>query len=236
MVSVQSTEIEVEVEGKRLAGYFVKPAKPGPGIIVLHTWWGLNPFFKELCNRLGEEGYMVYAPDMNDGKIAHTVEEAEKIMEERDWKLTKAAAYHTIPFIRQQLAAQGDAVFARQGLGLFGSSFGGSWAIDLAGAMPQEIKAVVLFYGTGGTDFSKVQAHFQGHFPVVDEWTPEEEFSGMETAMRSAGIKVDFYRYPQAGHWFFESDRPAAYRAEDAALAWERTLAFFKSELFGAAE
>jgi carboxymethylenebutenolidase len=53
----------------------------------------------------------------------------------------------------------------------------------------------------------------------------------MEAAMRAAGREVTLHAYPEAGHWFFEQDRPDAYHAPAAQLAWERTLAFLAKEL-----
>jgi carboxymethylenebutenolidase len=43
------------------------------------------------------------------------------------------------------------------------------------------------------------------------------------------------YVYEGAGHAFFNDTRDS-YRPEAAALAWERTLAFFRNELGGPGE
>ena len=51
---------------------------------------------------------------------------------------------------------------------------------------------------------------------------------GLEEALREAGRPATFYRYQGTGHWFFEPDRPDAYDAAAAGLAWERTLSFLR--------
>lgn len=53
----------------------------------------------------------------------------------------------------------------------------------------------------------------------------------MEKDLRTAGREVEFHYYPDAGHWFFEADRPDAYNAADATLAWKRTVEFLRTHL-----
>ena len=53
-------------------------------MLVLHAWWGLTPFFKSLCDRLAAEGFVALAPDLYDGEIAATVEEAEALLASTD--------------------------------------------------------------------------------------------------------------------------------------------------------
>jgi len=57
--------------------YLAKPDAPdGPGVLVLHSWWGPNDFFRDLCDRLAAEGFFALAPDLYAGLVASTVEEA----------------------------------------------------------------------------------------------------------------------------------------------------------------
>jgi carboxymethylenebutenolidase len=228
MNGIQTKEIDVEVEGKRLSGYLARPAKPGRGVMVLHAWWGLNSFFKQVCDRLGEEGFLAFAPDLMNGKVASTIEEAKKLQAEGDNEAAQATALIAVAWMREQVLAQGDASLAQKGLGLVGFSMGGYWAVALSSLAPDDVSAAVLFYGEGDADYSTVRARFQGHFGGKDEWTEDFWVNKMKAGMQAAGLKTVFYDYPQAGHWFFESDRPDAYRPEDSDLAWERTLEFLK--------
>jgi carboxymethylenebutenolidase len=59
-------------------GYLaVSASGEGPGVLVLHAWWGLNDTMKEVCDRLARQGFIAYAPDLYHGKLASTIEEAE---------------------------------------------------------------------------------------------------------------------------------------------------------------
>ena len=61
-------------------GYLALPGNgQGAGILVLHAWWGLNGFFKDLCKRLAREGLVAFAPDLYHGHIATTIEDARRL-------------------------------------------------------------------------------------------------------------------------------------------------------------
>jgi carboxymethylenebutenolidase len=53
----------------------------------------------------------------------------------------------------------------------------------------------------------------------------------LEDDLRGARRPVRFEVYPRVGHWFAEADRPEAYDAAAAALAFRRTVAFLRSQL-----
>ena len=225
MSQVKSTKVDFEVAGKTVSGYLAAPQDGGPGVIVLHAWWGLNTFFKELCKRLAEQGFTAFAPDLNRGKIAETIEAAQEIMNGRDVELTRAIVASSVGTLLQQPGVQNGK------LGVIGFSMGASWALVLASHAPDEIAALVLFYGAEGVDFSRVRAACQGHFAEDDEWTPVDEARRMEEYMRAAGLEPNFYIYPGTGHWFFEEDRLEDYNAAAAQLAWKRMIAFLDEQI-----
>ena len=106
-----------------------------------------------------------------------------------------------------------------------------AWANVLSIAYPQNVRAVVLFYGAYAPDFTRATAAYLGHFAEVDEWEPREGVDELRAALEAAGRPVTFHFYPGTGHWFFEPDRPDAYQPEAAQLAWDRTLAFLAEQL-----
>jgi carboxymethylenebutenolidase len=206
--------------------YVAVPASGrGPGVLVLHAWWGLNDFFKALCDRLAEAGFVALAPDLNNGQIAMTVDEAEALMKGRDWARTQAMAEAGLAQLLAHPAVEGTRV------GVIGFSMGAAWAIFLSGQRPEAIAAVVDFYGTGETDFAQARAAYLCHFADPDDWEPLEGVRAMEAAMQAAGREVTLHLYPGAGHWFFEGDRPDAYRPAEAEQAWTRTVEFLRRYL-----
>lgn len=202
----------------------VPPAGTGPGVLVLHAWWGLNDTFKGVCSRLAEAGYVAFAPDLYQGKLATTIPEAEALSTALDQRAqqVKADILEATRFLAERAGQAG------RGLAVIGFSLGGYFALDLSNADPEHIRSVVIFYGTGARDFSKSQAAYLGHFAEDDEYESSANIDKLEAHLKEIGRPVTFHRYPGTGHWFFEPDRPQAYNPAAAALAWERTLAFLK--------
>jgi carboxymethylenebutenolidase len=220
-MSIQKSEIKLDVNGKPVTAYLASPANGGPGILVLHAWWGLKPFFKEVCDQLAEHGYTVLAPDLYQGDIAKTIDEAEAFHQkhENDFmgEIVKAADNH--------LAA----LQPGKPIGVLGFSMGAAWSIMTAANDPN-VAATVLFYGAYSPDFSKTKSKFLGHFAEVDEWEPLDGVKEMEQNLKNAGLDVTIHIYPGAAHWFMESDRPE-YDSAAAQLAWDRTFEFLKQNL-----
>lgn len=205
--------------------YLAAPERgSGPGVLVLHAWWGLNPVITGVCDRLATEGFVALAPDMYlDGATADTIAGAEQLAERHQAQTAKAEALalSAVDYLRKTSGP----------IGAVGFSLGAYWALKLSQVLPDDITAVVPVYGTGETDFSRARAAYQGHFAEADDFEPAENVAAYEQLIRDAGLEVTFYSYPGTGHWFFEPDRPEAYNPEAAALVWERMLEFFTRKL-----
>ena len=206
----------------------VPPAGKGPGLLVLHAWWGLNETMKALCTRLAAEGFVAFAPDLYHGKVAATIEDAGILSSGLDETRAKADVADAVAFLTEHADPAG------HGLGVIGFSLGAYFALGLSVDDPDRVRAVVIFYGTGGVDYTRSKATYLGHFAETDPYEPEASVSGLEESLRAAGRSVAFHTYPGTGHWFFEPDRPDAYNEGAAKLAWERTAAFLREGLFSA--
>jgi carboxymethylenebutenolidase len=224
--------IEFQAGDKPATGYLARPERgQGPGVLVLHAWWGLNDFFKELCDRLAAAGFVALAPDMyNNGVTAGSIAEAEQLLSSSDFEEIKRVVVGAVDYLREQSIVQGEAI------GVIGFSMGAAWAQLLSAVFkPTDIGATVIFYGNEpgleGDDFAKTQAAFLGHFAESDEYEPLEPVRQTEAEIGKAGREVAFHIYPGTSHWFFESNQPDAYNKEAAQLAWERTVTFLHTHL-----
>jgi len=206
-------------------GYLaVPPTGKGPGVLVLHAWWGLNDTIKVFCTRLAEAGFVTFAPDLYHGQVADTIADAEALGSALDNNHLQAKA--EIADATKFLS--GHVEQADRDLAVIGFSLGAYYALHLAAAHPEHIHSVVLFYGTGDADSSNSRAAYLGHFAENDPYEPQSNVDWLEASLKQAGRPVTFYCYPGVGHWFFEPDRPDAYDRAAANLAWERTLSFLR--------
>jgi carboxymethylenebutenolidase len=197
-----------------------------PGVLMFHTWWGLNAFFKETASRLSQEGFVVLAPDYFHGHTATTIEDAKALRSQMDRKRTYAQAKQALEYLIEQ-----EKVFPKQ-VAVIGFSLGCGPALELARSKPDSVKAVVLFYGTGGGKFDSARADFLGHFAEEDQWGAHaKKIELFQKRLMKSGGEVIFHTYPNTRHWFFESDRPESHNEEAAGVAWKRTILFLKQKL-----
>jgi carboxymethylenebutenolidase len=222
-MSIQKSQIKLAVNTKPLSAYLASPSNGGPGVLVLPSWWGLKPFFKQVCDQLAEQGYTALGLDYYQGRIAHTIDEAKALQEETESDLDVMGAM--VKAAKDHLAS----LRTGKSIGIVGFSMGTDWAVITA-ANESDVAATVLFYGYYSPDFSHMKSRVLGHYAETDEWQPFDGAKDMEQNMKAAGVDVTLYTYPGTAHWFMEEDRPE-YNPAAASLAWERTLEFLKQSL-----
>ena len=203
-----------------LPPYYIAIPKSGsgPGVLVLHSWWGLNPFFKDLCDRFSDNGFVAFAPDLYDGKIASTIKAAKALR-------AQATALRREPACKMLIAAinhlsRHDAVTTTH-IAILGFSMGGHWALWLAQRPELPIAATVIFYAARNGDFTRSNSRFLFHFAENDEWVSAASVRKLRKNFEAAGRNASYCDYPGTHHWFFESDRPEAFHREAAAFGVE---------------
>jgi carboxymethylenebutenolidase len=223
---------EFQVDDRTINAYLAVPEHgSGPGVLVLHAWWGLTEPFRQFCDRLAEAGFVALAPDLYHGKTTASTEEAEALVEalDQDVERVRGDIAAAVQFLRQHTATH--LADGRGKLALVGFSLGGAYALDLSVTLAQEIAAVVTFYATyPGLDYRRASTAYLCHFAEDDPFEPAESVAQMKQALQAAGRSATFYTYPGTKHWFFEENRPE-YDAEAARIAWERTIEFLHQRL-----
>ncbi len=225
MLVMKGHTTEFKVADGKGNGYLNVPKNSKGGVLVLHAWWGLSDFFKGISDKLAAEGYTVFAPDLREGKVAHTVDEAKALMKNENQQLVENTVLASVDFLRSQPSVKDHKI------GIIGFSMGAAWSLWASVKKPSDISAVVTFYGAWPMDFSASKASYLGHFVPGDEWEPDEGVRDLEKKLRDAGRPVTFHSYPGTAHWFIEDNKPDTYNPEAAKLAWTRTLEFFHTNL-----
>jgi len=201
-------------------------------VVVLHEWWGLTEPFRQVCERLAAAGFVALAPDLYRGKTTASVEEAEALgaVLDRDVERWRGDIIGALQFLRQNgVTSPTD---GRGAFGFVAFSLGGSYALDMSIKLADEIAAVVTFYATyPGLDYHGAKAAYLCHFAEDDPYVSAKSVAEMEQALQAAGRQATFSTYPRTKHWFFNANRPDAYDAAAATLAWERTVAFLNAKL-----
>ena len=206
-------------------GYLVLPeGDQGPGVLVLHAWWGLTQAVKDTCDQLAEAGFVALAPDLFDGVVVTTIDDAEAHLAEVDANELAHRTRSSLQTLRD-LPATKD-----QPLGLLGYSMGASMALWLAARVPEAMAGTVVYYGGQDIDMADATCAFLGHYVDDDPYVDDDELALLEAELHLDELPVEVHRYPGAQHWFAEPDRPEHDHAA-AALAWDRTLAFLRTHL-----
>jgi len=205
------------------------PSGQGHGVLVLHPWWGLNGFVRDLCDRFAAEGFVALAPDLYDGETTSDIARAAELSSSLDFERTGRRVIDALGQVLAHPATIGSRAAA------VGLSMGASWAIWLSAERADAVAAVVVFYGTDIVPFEDARARFLGHFAELDDFEPLDAVRALEAQIRAAGRDVTFHIYPGAKHWFFESDVPQAFDPAAADIAWTRTVEFMNAAPAGAA-
>lgn len=194
--------------------------------MVIHEFWGLRGWVKEQASKLAGQGYVTLAIDLYRGKVATTPEEAHELMrgvpEDRAAQDLRAA----VAFLKSQPNVK------KTRIGAIGWCMGGGYALDVALQEPT-LAADVINYGhlaTTQESMRKIRCPILGIFGGKDQGISVDDVEKFEQGLKAMGKRVEIHIYPEAGHGF-ENPVNASFRPDDAADAWQHTVAFLAGTL-----
>jgi carboxymethylenebutenolidase len=215
--------------GDEAYGYLALPASgSGPGLIVIQEWWGLTSHMASVADRFAAEGYVALAPDLFGGTTTHDSAEALQLLLELPVDRAARDLRGSVDYLLSREEVVGETI------GVVGFCMGGAFALQLAVQEGSKLAAAVAFYPTGymPDDYAGLEAPVLVHIPDRDEINPPtmaEELNEKISAPTHTKPEIDHY---PAGHAFLnEEDLLGTFDAEQAAIAWDRTVAFLRAHL-----
>ena len=185
--------IEFESNGGTTRGYLSAPESGGgPGVIVIQEYWGLVPHIKDVADRFAAQGFVALAPDLYDGDVRTSPDEAGKMMMALNISQTEKDLRGAIRYLLKHEATEGDRV------GTVGFCMGGMLSLYAASKNPQ-VGACVVFYGVHPKvepDFDNISAPVLGIFAEKDEYVPPDAVRALEERMREHGKRIRLMQAP----------------------------------------
>ena len=210
-------------------GYLVTPSElsgPAPAVLVVHENRGLNPYIKDVARRLAKSGFVAFAPDALYplGGYPGNDDEGRSMQRSMDRAKIEQDFIAAAKFLKNHELSNGK-------LGAVGFCFGGYIVNMLAATIPDTLDAGVPFYGTPAA--SEIRGNIEGPLLIqlaeldkrVNATWPE-----YEADLKANNVDYVMYMYPNANHGF-HNDSTGRYDPENAELAWQRTVEFFKKNL-----
>ena len=227
-------------------GHHVWPdGEPLPGVVMIHDVWGLSDHTRDMARRLADGGFSVLALDLYR-------REAQVEIENPGVWMRALSDPRALADVEEAAAALAAHPSCSGRVGVVGFCMGGMYAL-LAACGGSGISASVAFYGLlshqhgilydeAGLDPARkprepleaaadVACPLLCHFGDADDFVPLADIDALRDRLDGAAAAAEVVVYPGCGHAFMNDTREDAYRPETAALAWERTLAFFRANL-----
>lgn len=218
-------------DGTQIPAYVAQPDKPAKAaVVVIQEIFGVNAHIREVADAYAKEGYLAIAPAMFHRAQANVELGYTDADMGAGMALKTAVESMPAPGAMQDIQAAIDHVHKACGgkVGIVGYCWGGllTWR---AACMLQGLSAAAPYYGGGVTTAAETarqaRVPVMAHFAEEDKWIPMDSVE----AFKAAHPQVQVFTY--AAHHGFNCNHRGAWQAEAAALAKQRTLDFFKTNL-----
>jgi len=220
--------ITYPIEAGEMKGHLAHPKgnKKYPAVIVIHENRGLVPHIIDVNRRMAKEGFLSLAPDGNS-PFGGTPEDQTKGMEllrQTPGDVQTKNFVAAVKYLQTHPLSNGK-------VGCTGFCWGGAMTNQVAVNSP-DLKAAAPYYGRvpAAEDVPKIKAAVMAHYAENDQGI-NAGIAGFEEALKNAGIDYQIFSYPGTGHGFNNDTACERYRLEQAKLAWDRIVTFFKEKM-----
>ena len=219
-----------EAQKRNLVGFLAMPAdaaEPLPGVIVIHEWWGLNDNIKTWTRKIASEGYVALAVDLYGGATADTPDKARALMTALvdDPDAARANLKQAYDYLAKYALAPR--------IGSVGWALGGGWSLQTALMLPDQLHAMVTYYGPiSGSDseLATLGMPVLGFFAGLDESIPVRDVLKFRSTLLKAGKPAEIIIFPKAQAGFASPDS-GTYDEQAATESWQKMLAFLGENL-----
>ncbi len=226
---IYSDMITYPGETGEVKAYLSRPndEKKHPAVIVIHENRGLQPHIQDVTRRMAKEGFLALAPDGLSplgGTPENNPDEARTMIGQLDSDKTVKNFVAAVKYLETNPLSTGK-------VGCTGFCWGGAMTNQVAVNAPS-LAAAVPYYGRhpSAEQVASIKAPVMAHYAENDAGI-NAGIPAFEEALKKAGVEYKIYTYPGTSHAFNNDTNAERYNKEAADLAWERTVAFFKSKL-----
>jgi carboxymethylenebutenolidase len=227
---ITTGHIHIAMEtGGQLPAYWAYPniGSKLPAVALVHDWWGITPLVRRMANLFAQTGYYVIVPDLFDGKVAATPQEAMGLVEHLgdqgfmrvDTALGALEKHHHT-----------NSKVAALGLGM-----GGSLAFEAAIVRP-DLEAAVVYSGFPQRylgQFKNANTPILAFYGSDEPHIPRPVIERLRQELKQVStVQHDVILCEGLGHDLFAEDLSDAQR-EVGRQALKRTFAFLETYLGG---
>jgi carboxymethylenebutenolidase len=236
---VPTSNLTIDTPDGPMPTYLATPDGSVKGaIVVIQEAFGVTSHIEEVTRRLARAGWWAIAPSLfhRQGSPVLDYTQIDKV--------GPIMGQVTAEGIVQDLDAGFDFLdsegFPAARSGIVGFCMGGGVAL-IAGTL-RPLGAAVTYYGGGVTQgrfgfppltdmAPTLTSPWLGHFGDLDKGIPVDQVEALRAATGGAPVETEIHRYADGDHGFNCDDRPTVFNPDVAALAWQRTLAWFDAHI-----
>lgn len=186
-------------------------------VALFHSVLGVRPGVADAAERLRAAGHQVQVIDLYQGQVFDDYDKASAFLE----------SIGSYPELMRRTAEGVKGL--PDGFVAIGFSNGGgiaeyvatqrrtAGAVMISGALPVEML---------GADSWPAGVPAQIHYTTGDPFRRQEWVDAVAASARAADAPIELFDYPGAGHLFTDASLAGDYQPAEAALMWQRVLAF----------